>query len=128
MEDNKLKIMVIEDEELLLEAIARKINMSDMGVVTCKSARQAIDYLKNLPQLPDLIWLDYYLDDMSGLDFVKEIKKVESWGKIPIIVVSNSASEIKKQLMLELGVKQFLLKADYRLDDIIKIIRDQVKA
>jgi CheY-like chemotaxis protein len=122
MENTSYSIMVIEDEELLLRAISKKLISEGYQAITCTSSRQAIDYLKNLERLPDAIWLDYYLGDMNGLEFMNELKKNQSWTNIPVFVVSNSASPQKKSAMLALGAKNYLLKAEHKLDDIIKII------
>ncbi len=119
----KLKLMVIEDEELLLQVISQKLVNLGFEVVTCTSAKQALDYLRNFPKPPDAIWLDYYLPDMNGLEFVRELKKNEKWKKIPVIVVSNSASDQKKNAMLALGVEKYILKAQYRLEEIVEMIR-----
>jgi len=117
-------IMVVEDETLLLQAISKKLKLSNMDVVSCASGQQAMDYLKNLPKPPDAIWLDYYLKDMNGLAFMEEIKKNPGWEKIPVVVVSNSASPDKVHMMLALGVKKYILKAQHRLDEIINMIQE----
>jgi CheY-like chemotaxis protein len=122
-----VKIMVIEDEELLLQAINIKLSNLGFETVSCTSAEQAYDYLENMPELPDAIWLDYYLGDMSGLDFMKMLKKNEKLNKIPVFVVSNSASEDKKKSLLDLGVVEYILKAENRLEDIAKMIKSHVE-
>ncbi|KKQ51838.1 MAG: Response regulator receiver domain protein (CheY) [Candidatus Woesebacteria bacterium GW2011_GWB1_39_10b] len=119
--------MVIEDEELLLQAISKKLTSKGFEPITCTSAKQALDYLANITEYPDVIWLDYYLEDMNGLEFMRELRKKEAWTKIPVVVVSNSASDEKKASMLELGVKEYILKAQYRLEDIIQILREVVE-
>ena len=116
-------IMVVEDEELLLRAITQKLKLSNFGVISCESVRQAIDYLNTLPELPDAIWLDYYLKDSNGLEFMKQIRENKKWERIPVVVVSNSASPDKVSTMLALGVKKYLLKAEYKLSDIIETFR-----
>lgn len=117
-------IMVVEDEVLLLQAITKKLKLSNMDVLSCSSGQQAIDYLQSLDELPDAIWLDYYLKDMNGLAFMQEIKANPKWSNIPVIVVSNSASPEKVHNMLGLGAKKYILKAEYRLDEIITMIHD----
>lgn len=117
-------IMVVEDETLLLQAITKKLKLSGMDVLSCASGQQAVDYLKSLDELPDAVWLDYYLKDMNGLAFMQELKGNEKWSSIPVIVVSNSASPDKVSNMLALGAKKYILKAEYRLDEIIAMIRD----
>lgn len=117
-------IMVVEDEVLLLQAITKKLKLSNMDVLSCASGQQAVDYLNNLDELPDAVWLDYYLKDMNGLAFMQELKKNPKWATIPVIVVSNSASPDKVHNMLALGAKKYILKAEYRLDEIIAMISD----
>ncbi|HSW77351.1 MAG TPA: response regulator [Candidatus Chromulinivoraceae bacterium] len=116
-------IMVVEDETLLLQAISKKLKNSGLDVISCASGRQAVDYLESLDELPDAIWLDYYLKDMNGLAFMLELKQNPKWEHLPVLVVSNSASPDKVHHMLALGAKKYILKADYRLDEIIQMIR-----
>ena len=123
----KLRIVVVEDEELLLQVITKKLTTVGFEVVSCKSAKQALDYLDNIDGAVDAIWLDYYLEDMSGLDFLREMNKNSKLTKIPVVVVSNSAGEDKKSAMLALGAKMYILKAEHRLDDIIDSILDLIK-
>ncbi len=124
MDQPKHTVMVVEDETLLLQAIVKKLTVEGIETVSCSTGQQAVDYLNSLPKLPDAIWLDYYLKDMNGLDFMHVLKKNTQWSEIPVVVVSNSASDDKVHSMLALGVTKYLLKAEYRLDEIIKIIKD----
>lgn len=61
---------------------------------------------------------------MNGLAFMQELKQNPAWTNIPVLVVSNSASPDKVSNMLALGARKYILKADYRLDEIIAMIRD----
>lgn len=117
-------IMVVEDETLLLQAITKKLKLSNLDVISCASGQQAVDYLTNLDEMPDAVWLDYYLKDMNGLAFMQTLKENPKWTDIPVLVVSNSASPEKVHNMLGLGAKKYILKAEYRLDEIIEMIRD----
>lgn len=119
----RIKILVVEDEVSLVSVIERKLKKVGFEVVSCTTATQAISELSKAEKLPDIIWLDYYLPDMSGLEFMKKVKENSEWANIPVIVISNSASLEKTEAMMSLGVKKYLLKAEYRLEDIIKIIR-----
>lgn len=126
MDKKLLTILVVEDEDLLLRAICRKLELSQLNYVSCASGEQALDYLENLLELPDVIWLDYHLKEMNGLDFLKKVKDNKKWQHIPVVIVSNSASEDKVHSMLALGAEKYILKAEYRLDDIIKIVKEFV--
>lgn len=120
-------VMVVEDEILLLQAITKKIKLSGLDVLSCSSGKQAIDYLNSLDELPDAVWLDYYLKDMNGLGFMQQLKQNPKWENIPVLVVSNSASPDKVSTMLGLGAKKYILKAEHRLDEIIGMIREFIQ-
>ena len=117
-------VMVVEDEALLLEAATKKLEHEGFNVLPCPSGEMALEYVKKLDTIPRAIWLDYYLKDMNGLAFMQAIKTNPKWAEIPVIVVSNSASPDKVHNMLALGVNKYILKAQYRLDEIIAILRE----
>ena len=125
MSEEKPTVLVIEDEELLLQAIIRKLELNEMSAIASKSGKDAIDILTKTDKLPDLIWLDYYLKGMDGSEFMHTIKANDKWSHIPTIVVSNSASPDKVKNMLALGVKKYYLKAENRLEDIINNIKKE---
>ena len=123
MSKQKPTIMIVEDEWLLLQAISKKLELNGITAISCSSGKKAIDHLNSSSELPDAIWLDYQLKDMNGIEFMEQLKKKETWAQIPVIVVSNSASPDKVHSMLALGAKRYLLKAEYRLDELIPIIK-----
>ena|SRR3989344_1796972 len=127
MERNGILVMIIEDEEALLQAISQKLTKSGFETITCTTATQALNYLKELRRLPDVIWLDYYLEDMDGLEFMNKMNENPEWKKLPVVVVSNSASPQKVQSMMDRGVKRYLLKADYQLKEIADILLEYTK-
>lgn len=127
MANDSLTILVVEDEELLLQAIVKKMEVTGVAAIACSSGQKAIEYLSSVQQMPDAIWLDYYLKDMNGLEFMDQLKQKPLWAAIPVVVVSNSASADKVSRMLALGVKKYLLKAETRLEDLIVIVRDLVR-
>jgi len=120
------KILVIEDELLLLEAIKAKLKFNSFDVVTARTVDQALEYLENVGTF-DAIWLDHYLleSSKSGLDLVSEIKKGNSaWKNTPIFVVTNTAGPDEQKLYLEMGVTKYYIKAETRLDQVIKDIKE----
>lgn len=117
-----MTIMVVEDEKLLLHAIQKKLEKSGKFVIPCSSADQAFEVLKSGEKLPDIIWLDYYLQDTNGLEFMSKLKQEPKWAGIPVVVVSNSASADKVSQMMALGVRKYLLKAESKLEDLVDVM------
>jgi len=128
MSEKKTIALVVEDEQPLLDAIKIKLEKSGFEAVTARSVEQALNFLQDIEKI-DVIWLDHYLlGKENGLDFVVKLKNDETWKKIPIFVVSNTASADKVKTYLELGVEKYYTKADYRLDDIIGDINKSLQS
>jgi len=124
METKKYTVLVIEDEEMLLNAIVKKLELSGLSSIPSKSGAEALKILKEANDLPNAIWLDYYLNDMDGIEFMNALRQNDKWSSIPTIVVSNSANDDRVKNMLAFGVKKYYLKANSRLDDIIAYIKE----
>lgn len=124
--NEQLKIMVVEDETLLLEAITKKLEIEGISSIACLSGSEAFEKLKDKENLPSIIWLDFHLKDMNGLEFMKILKGDPDWSKIPVVVITNSVDDVVGKELLELGVTKYLLKADYKLDDLISIVKETI--
>lgn len=116
-------ILVLEDEQALSEVISKKLELSGFKVLTARKVNQALDYLQEGAKV-DCVWLDHYLlGKENGLDFVATLKNNGKWQKIPIFVVSNTASGDKVQAYLHLGVEKYFTKANYKLEEIIEQVK-----
>lgn len=123
-----MTVLVVEDERPLLEAVKKKLELNDFEVITARTVTQALGYLEDVKAV-DVIWLDHYLlGRETGLDFVAKLKAENSpWKKIPVFVVSNTASPEKVESYLRLGVDKYYTKSDYRLDQMIGDIKKYLK-
>ena len=120
-------VLIVEDEKPLLNAIRVKLENSGFDVITSRTVEQALRYMEDVPQI-DVIWLDHYLlGKGTGLDFVVALKNNDRWKKIPIFVVSNTASPDKVRSYIKFGVTKYYTKADFRLDQIIADMKVMIK-
>ena len=127
MAEESKRLMIVEDERPLIEAIEAKLKIEGFQTVTARSVEGAIGLLKDGVRI-DAIWLDHYLlGKENGLDFVSKLKEHDKWKTIPIFVVSNTASHDKVTHYLHLGVNKYYIKAEHRLEDIIKDIEAALK-
>ncbi len=107
---------------MLREAIVKKLSLAGYGAAEFGTGTEALKGLEGMMELPMVVWLDYYLPDMNGMEFIQQLKANPKWAKIPVVVVSNSASPDVVGKMLDLGADEYLLKVDKRLEDIIKVM------
>jgi DNA-binding response OmpR family regulator len=119
---DKIKILIVEDEKPLLEAISIKLKSEGFDILTAREAETALDILKK--DGIRAIWLDHYLlGKENGLDLVAKIKTDENYRQIPIFIVSNTVSLEKIRTYMQLGVEKYYIKANYRLENIISDIK-----
>ena len=127
MKPKAKNVLIVEDEKPLLNAIRIKLENSGFDVLTARTIDQALHYMEDVAQI-DVIWLDHYLlGKGTGLDFVVALKNNDKWKKIPIFVVSNTASPDKVRSYIKFGVTKYYTKADFRLDQIIADMQSMLK-
>jgi two-component system response regulator VicR len=126
MEKNK-KILIVEDERPLADAIKLKLEINNFIVFVAKSVTEAFQIIND--NKIDFIWLDHYLPgEESGLDFVIKIRSSKSVNKnIPIFVVSNTAGNDKIKSYINFGINKYYVKSDYSLEDIISDLKAVLK-
>ena len=83
------KVYIIEDEKLNLELYLAVLNQIENIEVIYETVGDRGLALIKLGD-PDLIILDYDIPVMNGVTICKELRKIERFQKIPIIVISSS--------------------------------------
>lgn len=112
------KILVVEDEESLLKAIAMKMEKMGAEAIPVRSVKEAKEKLAGTK--PDLVWLDHYLfGGQDGIELLKVLKSKSETRDIPVIVVSNTCSGDKYHDYMDLGINKYYVKSSVRLDQII---------
>ncbi len=83
------RILAIDDEEKILEALTSIFKRNDYEIMTMKRGDEAIDYLCHTPDpLPDLILLDVNMPLMDGFIVAQKLKKHDTIRDIPIIFLA----------------------------------------
>ena len=88
---NKIKIMIIEDEDAISNFIATTLKANAYAPLLAKTAGQALSMIPS--HCPDLILLDLGLPDIDGIEI---LKKIREWSAVPVIVVSARGEESDK--------------------------------
>jgi DNA-binding NtrC family response regulator len=87
--ENKKLILAVDDNAMQLE-IYNKILASDYDVRTVDSAADALSFL-NTNGEADVILLDIAMPNVSGFDFLHDVRKIPSYSTVPIIIVSGKS-------------------------------------
>ena len=102
---NKIKIMIIEDEDAISNFIATTLKANTYAPLVAKTAGEALSMIPS--HCPDLILLDLGLPDMDGIEI---LKKIREWSSTPVIVVSARGEESDKVQALDLGADDYIAK------------------
>lgn len=116
----KKKIAVVEDDPFLSKAFFLKLSNAGFEVFSVKDGLEAIDIIKK--ELPDIILLDLMLPHRSGFEILADIKSNEKLKNIPVLILSNLGQEEEKERGLKMGAKEYLVKTDIKLEEVVKKI------
>jgi sigma-B regulation protein RsbU (phosphoserine phosphatase) len=101
-------ILIVDDEELNSEALARRLQRHGYAVTAVKGGREAIELLGQ--RRFDLVLLDIMMPGMSGLDVLKFLRRVDSLLDLPIIMVTAKGESEDIVEGLELGANDYVTK------------------
>ncbi|OGG51814.1 hypothetical protein A2704_01230 [Candidatus Kaiserbacteria bacterium RIFCSPHIGHO2_01_FULL_54_36b] len=120
MRQNK-KVLLIEDEKILGEILLTKL--SDQGY----EAKWELDGEAGMTAVrefrPDLILLDIVMPKMDGYEVLEQLGKDAELKKIPVIVISNSGQPVEIERILELGAKDYIVKAQFSPEEVLSKMR-----
>lgn len=105
MNNNKYKILIIEDEDNIRLFVTTMLESSDYQVILAETCANGLSMYSSY--LPDLVILDLGLPDKDGLEFLKEVRKNYT---TPIIVLSARSDEADKVEALDLGANDYVTK------------------
>lgn len=119
--DKKLKILVVEDEEILLTALSEELRQEGFEVVGAKDGVEGVE--KAASEKPDLVLLDLVMPRLDGIGALKQMKEGAETKDIPVVILTNLSDYDKISDALSLGAMDYLVKANYRLEELVTKIK-----
>lgn len=105
MNNNKYKILIIEDEDNINNLLTALMETNGYGVISAKSCRSG--QMLFASHRPDLVILDLGLPDSDGMTFLSDVRKTSL---TPIIVLSARSDENDKVSALDAGANDYITK------------------
>ena len=115
------KILMADDEDTVLEIMARKIASQGYEVITAKDGQEA--WAKITSDMPDIIVLDLNMPKMDGWAVLSRLRQnppTKRWQPVIIVSAQGELESFKKGVNLE--ADHYLTKP-CQIDDILKAIR-----
>lgn len=102
------KILVVDDEAVLVETIAYNLEQAGYAVVTAADGTSALEAAQR--EKPDLIILDLMLPEMDGLEVCRQLRREGNTATTPIMMLTAKGEEIDKVVGLEVGADDYVTK------------------
>jgi CheY-like chemotaxis protein len=108
MTSGKERILVVDDEAILVELNTQRLSRLGYEVSTMTSSIDALDLFRKEPDQFDLVVTDYTMPNMTGMDLAQELMKIRP--DIPVILCTGHSETISPETAKQAGIKEFLMK------------------
>jgi len=104
---NRRRVVLIEDEPDIAEAMAFQLEKAGLQVRIARTGEEGLEAVR---RGTDLVLLDLNLPGMDGLEVCRLIRRETATARLPVIIVSARAEEIDRVLGLEMGADDYVVK------------------
>lgn len=119
-----MKILLIDDDIFLRDMYATKFTESGDAVEGAADAAEALRMIENEPY--DVVILDMVMPGMSGLEFLRALKGVDSAKETKCIVLSNQGESADVKAAQDLGVLGYIIKAETIPSEVVEKVHKLV--
>ncbi len=118
MSDEKLRILVVEDDLSILTGLSMSLRFEGYEVLQAQDGRTGLQ--KVLDERPDLLVLDVMLPQMNGFEVLEELKR--RGNAVPVVVLTAKGVETDRVMGLNLGADDYVVKP-FGLQELLARIR-----
>jgi CheY-like chemotaxis protein len=111
-------VLIVEDDATNREILARMLRKLGRKVEEASNGKDALSKVSE--SQPDLILLDLMLPIMDGLSFLRELRKVQAFRSIPVVVLTAKDLTEEDRQVLRGNVQKILQKGAYNRDELIR--------
>lgn len=120
----KNKILVIDDEKPLVDAIFDKFNREGFEVLTATNGQEGLKIA--LDQQPDMILLDIVMPVMDGITMLSKLRE-DPWGKkAKVILLTDLPDPEKLSGDVLKSVSGYFVKSNWKLVDVAKQVKEKL--
>ena len=120
---DKKKILIIDDDKVVLESLRRLLELHSYEALAVQEAGEAFSKAKSFN--PDVILLDLLMPRLGGLEICEMLNSDKETRGIPIIVVSALDKEADIKKAYRLGVVGYITKP-YDLNKLLQEINKAI--
>ena len=119
MVENKINLLIVDDEEQFLNSIKKRLEVREFDVVAVNRGEKAIEAARNNPF--DIALIDLKMPGIDGEETLKALKKEHKWMEIVILTGHGS---IKSALECTKSGAYGYLQKPCKLDELLEVLKD----
>jgi len=108
MSDQETRILVCDDDELLLELLQHRLSSKGYSVELARDGREALEKIRADP--PDAIVLDAMMPLVDGYEVLRQFRAMDGMAEVPVIFLTARKQEQDIVEALSLGASDYLAK------------------
>lgn len=117
-------ILVIEDDPVLSKMYSEKFTNEGFNVLIALDGESGFEMAVN--NKVDIILLDVMLPRVSGIDLLKKLREHEKGRNTLVVVLTNLTDPDEKKRALDLGVKDYLVKAMQNPAQVVDKVKERL--
>ncbi len=121
MDDKKKKILLVEDDLLIVEIYTTRLKEAGFEIESEVDGESAIRKLKEKDF--DLVLLDIVLPNLTGFEFLERIRNKEKIKNVKVLILSNLGQKTDVDKAERLGAIKYLIKAHYTPSEVVEEVR-----
>lgn len=126
MSDHKTSLLIVEDDKFVALAYKDAFAREGFVVTMAYDGVEALEKIRS--ESPDIVLLDMLLPLKNGFEVLSDTKLDSKTHNVPIVVLTNLNQDADKKKCLELGAKDFLIKSDHTLKEVVSKVKQLVAA
>jgi len=105
------RVLIVDDSSVMRKIVGRSLRQAGLDVVQVLEASNGSEALSLARENPlDLILSDINMPLMDGLEFVKQLRGIESTQQTPVVMITTEAGEAHVVQALSLGASGYIRK------------------
>ena len=118
-------ILVVEDNRDLLFSLNLILESNNYKPFTSRNGKEALEILKKLDEVPDIIISDIMMPEMDGYEFFKEVSNDSRWNRIPFLFLSARSTPQEIRFGKLLGVDDYITKP-FKEKDLLAVLSGKI--
>jgi two-component system chemotaxis response regulator CheY len=107
----KVSVLIVDDSAVMRKIVERSLRQAGIEIEKVLEADSGATALSVIQQtVPDMIFSDVNMPTMDGIEFIRQLRGVESAKGVPVVMITTEGSQTRVMEALSLGAQGYIRK------------------